>query len=130
MFYVFTFLDGCIKFLERNAKEIGLEFKTFEVNPEKPVAILTLRGLDDSLPSVLLNSHMDVVPVFPAHWKYDPFSAHKDESGNIYARGTQDMKSVGIQYLEAIRRMKLAGTANFLRTVHLLYVPGPDDDRL
>lgn len=34
---------------------------------------------------------------FQEHWKYEPFSAHKDENGTIYARGTQDMKSVGIQ---------------------------------
>lgn len=94
------------------------------MNPGKPVAILTLRGRDESLPTVLLNSHMDVVPVFPEHWKYDPFSAYKDESGNIYARGTQDMKCVGIQYLEAIRRLKQAGNADFLRTINLLYVPG------
>ena len=30
-------------------------------------------------------------------WKYPPFSAHKDENGDIYARGSQDMKCVGIQ---------------------------------
>jgi hypothetical protein len=28
-----------------------------------------------------------VVPTFPEHWTYDPYSAHKDEKGNIYARG-------------------------------------------
>jgi aminoacylase len=30
-------------------------------------------------------------------WKHDPFSAHKDANGDIYARGSQDMKCVGIQ---------------------------------
>lgn len=33
------------------------------------------------------------------HWKYDPFSAHKEPNGDIYARGAQDMKCVGIQYV-------------------------------
>ena len=45
-----------------------------------------------------------------------------DEVGNIYARGTQDMKSVGIQYLEAIRRLKLNGV-KLKRTVHVSFVP-------
>jgi aminoacylase len=100
---------------------------------------MTWAGTEPSLPSVLLNSHTDVVPVFPvwSHaadpcvstayaqelWKYDPFAAHKDEDGNIYARGAQDMKSVGIQYLEAIRILKARGV-KCRRTIHLLYVPG------
>ena len=57
------------------------------------------------------------------HWKYEPFSAHKDEKGDIYGRGTQDMKSVGMQYLEAVDRMKKQGKA-FKRTIHLSFVPG------
>lgn len=32
-------------------------------------------------------------------WKHDPFGAIIDDNGDIYARGTQDMKSVGIQYV-------------------------------
>jgi aminoacylase len=31
------------------------------------------------------------------HWKHDPFGAVIDEKGDIYARGSQDMKSVGMQ---------------------------------
>ena len=46
-----------------------------------------------------------------------------DENGNIYGRGAQDMKCVGIQYIEAIRRCIKDGR-KFKRTVHLLYVPG------
>jgi len=83
---------------------------------------MTCPGKDPSLPSLVLNSHVDVVPVFPEHWKYDPFSAHKDEKGDIYARGSQDMKCVGIQYVEAIRRLKAKGE-QFLRTIHVTFVP-------
>ncbi len=57
------------------------------------------------------------------HWKVDPFGAHKDEEGKIFGRGTQDMKSVGIQYIEAVRRLKAAGVQP-RRTVHLMFVPG------
>ncbi|TRZ01132.1 hypothetical protein DNTS_007855 [Danionella cerebrum] len=56
------------------------------------------------------------------HWKHDPFAAVKDLEGNIYGRGTQDMKSVTIQYIEAIRRLKMSGK-RFPRTIHLTFVP-------
>ncbi|KAL0115587.1 hypothetical protein PUN28_010833 [Cardiocondyla obscurior] len=65
---------------------------------------------------------MDVVPVYEDKWIYPPFSAHMDEKGDIYARGAQDMKCMGIQYLEAIRRMKLKGQ-HFYRTIHVSFTP-------
>lgn len=54
---------------------------------------------------------------------YPPFGAEMDANGNIYARGAQDMKSVGMQYLAAIRALKRDGVEKFKRTVHVLYVP-------
>ena len=99
---------------------------------------MTWPGLEPDLPAIMLNSHMDVVPVFEARpasylrdsmiilqaeWTYPPFAAHKDEKGNIYARGAQDMKNVGCQHMEAVRTIKRAGT-RLRRTVHLTFVPG------
>lgn len=49
--------------------------------------------------------------------------AHKDEKGNIYGRGAQDMKCVGIQYLEAIRRF-IKEKLIFDRTIHVSFTPG------
>jgi len=56
-------------------------------------------------------------------WTYDPFSADKDKNGNIFARGAQDMKCVGIQYLEAVRQLMSKGV-QLRRTVHISFVPG------
>lgn len=56
-------------------------------------------------------------------WTYDPFLAYKDEKGNIYARGAQDMKCVGIQYLETIRRY-INEKLIFDRTIHISFTPG------
>jgi hypothetical protein len=56
-------------------------------------------------------------------WTHDPFNADKDENGNIFARGAQDMKCVGIQYLEAVRRLMSKGVC-LRRTVHISFVPG------
>ncbi|KAK3873823.1 hypothetical protein Pcinc_017148 [Petrolisthes cinctipes] len=113
---------SCTRFLQQQAQELGAEFQVVECEPGKPSVVMTVTGQDPSLPTLLLNSHTDVVPVFPEFWKYDPFDAHKDEKGDIYGRGTQDMKCVGIQYLEALKRLKKEGHS-LLRTVHLTFVP-------
>ncbi|KAJ8952139.1 hypothetical protein NQ318_018475 [Aromia moschata] len=115
--------DACVKFLEKQAKSLGLPIKIVTITTGKPIVILSWIGEEPELPTILLNSHMDVVPVFEEKWTYGPFSAHVDDKENIYARGTQDMKSVGIQYLEAVRRLKQQGI-KLRRTVHISFVPG------
>jgi len=39
-------------------------FQFFQCVPKKPVFVMTWEGKDPTLPSILLNSHIDVVPVF------------------------------------------------------------------
>lgn len=114
--------QSCMEFLKAQANRLGLSFFITECVEAKPLFVMTWQGTNPDLPSVMLNSHTDVVPVFPEHWTYPPFSAHKDEKGDIYGRGTQDMKCVGIQHLEAVRRLKEAGK-KFPRTIHLTFVP-------
>uniref|UniRef100_A0A914DJJ2 N-acyl-aliphatic-L-amino acid amidohydrolase n=1 Tax=Acrobeloides nanus TaxID=290746 RepID=A0A914DJJ2_9BILA len=115
--------EECKNFLEKYAKELGLDFWSFELVPGKPLVGMTLIGKDTTLPSLMLYSHTDVVPTFKEHWTHDPYSAYKDEHGNIYARGAQDMKCIAIGYLEAIRRLKQSGKTQFLRTIHLVFCP-------
>ncbi|KAL1500804.1 hypothetical protein ABEB36_006246 [Hypothenemus hampei] len=112
----------CVDFLQDQGKSLDLQIQVHYVVENKPVVILSWIGSEPSLPSILLSSHMDVVPVFEDKWIYKPFDAHVTENGNIYARGTQDMKSVGIQYLEAIRRLKLDGV-RLKRTLHMSFMP-------
>ncbi|XP_074139481.1 aminoacylase-1 isoform X3 [Sminthopsis crassicaudata] len=114
--------EEAVLFLEKIAKDLDLECQKVEVAPDRVVTILTWRGTDPKLCSLVLNSHTDVVPVFKEHWNHDPFEAFKDAEGNIFARGAQDMKCVGIQYLEAVRRLKAEGKS-FPRTIHLTFVP-------
>lgn len=87
-----------------------------------PILIITWAGTKPSLPTIVLSSHMDVVPVYPDMWTHPPFGAEIDSSGNIYARGAQDMKSVGMQYLGAIRSLKNSGI-KLKRTIHIVFVP-------
>jgi len=108
-------------FLQTIFDEIGLECTTAGTEPYV-ILIATWEGSEPSLPSIMLNSHWDVVPAVYEHWNVDPFSAYKDEKGDIYGRGTQDMKSVCIQYLEALRRLKSSGL-KLRRSVHLTFMP-------
>lgn len=109
------------RFLEGYAEELGLSLETTYLEPEIPVVVMTLEGTDPTLPSLYLNSHMDVVPVELEMWSYPPFEAQIHD-GKVYARGSQDMKCLPVQYLEAIRRLKQAGKT-FKRTIHLGFTP-------
>lgn len=109
-------------FLLSQADQIGLESQRLEFVNSKPVVLMSWVGLNASLPSLLLNSHTDVVPAENAKWEHDPFVGYEDGEGNVYGRGAQDMKSVGMQYLEAIRVLKSIGFRP-LRSVHVAYVP-------
>lgn len=90
--------------------------------PTKPVVVMTWIGTHPSEPSIILNSHMDVVPVFEEYWTHPPFAAEIDKEGRIYARGAQDMKCVGMQYLAAIRLLK-RDNVRLKRTIHVLFMP-------
>ncbi|KRX71544.1 Aminoacylase-1 [Trichinella britovi] len=111
-----------VQYLHQIGESIPLKCEVFTVASGNLLLIMTLEGTEPSLPSILLNSHMDVVPAYEEKWKYDPFSGHMDEKGDIYGRGSQDMKNVGMQYLEAILHLKRQGKA-FKRTIHLSFVP-------
>ena len=59
-------------------------------------------GKSEQLP-LLMTAHQDVVPEGDhAMWTYPPFSAHLDENGIIWGRGTTDSKCNIQAYLDAI----------------------------
>lgn len=110
-------------FITSQAKSLSLDSQILEFAEGKPLVLLKWAGKNPALPSILLNSHTDVVPAEHHKWDHPPFQAHIDpSSGHIYARGSQDMKCVGLQYLEAIRKLQASGFRP-LRTVYLSFVP-------
>ncbi|KAK3193641.1 hypothetical protein Dsin_024951 [Dipteronia sinensis] len=114
--------NKAIQFLISQAISLSLDHQTIELVKNKPLLLLKWPGSDPTLPSILLYSHTDVVPSEQDKWAYHPFSAHLDSAGKIYARGSQDMKCVSMQYLEAIRKLKAAGF-HPLRSVYLSFAP-------
>ncbi|XP_017873802.1 PREDICTED: aminoacylase-1A-like isoform X3 [Drosophila arizonae] len=112
---------ACVEFLKRQAASLELPVEVVSVGLN-PVVVIKWLGKQPELPSIVLNSHMDVVPVFPDKWTHEPFNAEMDDEGRIYARGAQDMKSVATQYLGAVRSLKASGYQP-KRTVYLTFVP-------
>lgn len=66
--------------------------------------------IDPALPTVLVYSHMDVMPVDPLElWKSDPFKP-EIRDGKIYARGADDDKGQGMMHAKAFELMVKTGT--------------------
>jgi aminoacylase len=124
----------CVNFLKKLAGEIGLNFQVeYPSSRDRPTVVISWIGKNPNLKTIMLNSHMDVVPVFEEFWTHKPFAADIDSAGKIFARGSQDMKNVGMQYLGAIRSLK-NHNITLKRTIHVIFVPdeenfGPDGMR-
>ena len=55
--------EEVMTFLVKQADSMGLGWRRHELSPGKPILVISWPGLEPELPSVMLNSHMDVVPV-------------------------------------------------------------------
>ncbi len=75
-------------------KREGIEHKVFEPFPGRGTLWARIKGDGSKRPLVLLN-HTDVVPHNREFWTADPFGG-TEKNGQIYGRGAQDMKSLGI----------------------------------
>ncbi|KAG6459222.1 hypothetical protein O3G_MSEX011263 [Manduca sexta] len=115
-------IHQAVDFWTRQAKELNLPIAVYNQPQGMPVVVITVEGLDPSLPTIMLNSHMDVVEADETEWEHPPFAAVMDEYGDIFARGAQDTKDVAMQYMEAIRRLK-QDNITLLRTLHLTLMP-------
>jgi len=122
------------RFLKSEASRIGLIYTEYFIADKKPIVVLKWSHpdhTDHSLKGIMLNSHTDVVPVDLDKWSVDPFAAHyvndttsSKDQGKIFARGAQDMKCVGMQYLEAIDYLKnIVKIKGPKRPVYVTFVP-------
>jgi acetylornithine deacetylase/succinyl-diaminopimelate desuccinylase-like protein len=75
--------------------------------PDRGNLICTMKGKEGLLPLILLH-HIDVVPAEADKWKHPPYSGAVLE-GEIWGRGAQDCKSLGIIELMALLLLKREG---------------------
>lgn len=88
-------------------EEIGLTCELSEVLPGRPNLIAHGEGSDER--SLILNGHVDVVPVGDRSlWTVDPFGAELRD-GRIYGRGAVDMKGGLAAAVAAVRALRRAG---------------------
>jgi acetylornithine deacetylase/succinyl-diaminopimelate desuccinylase len=87
----------------------GATFDEVEPAPGRVSLIATLPG-DARGPALIVNGHLDVVPIDPAAWTHDPFAAELVD-GRIYGRGTTDMKGGVAAAIAALSALARAGRA-------------------
>lgn len=85
--------------LEGRLAGAGLSCEILRSPAGRPSLVARLPGPRDRPPLVLL-SHTDVVPVEEARWTHDPFGGEIVD-GQIWGRGTLDMKGVAVMHAEA-----------------------------
>ena len=117
----------CADWLVEQLKDLGGVLEDVHLLPEapdhSPVVVAHWKGKNPKLPVLLWNSHYDVVPAATEDWTVPPFEGLRQD-GKIYGRGTQDMKCVCMQYVEAIR-VKVQQQPDWRpeRTIYLTFVP-------
>lgn len=93
------------RLLQREFSGAGLVSTLYESGPGHVNLLVRLPGKDRTKRPLLLLNHMDVVPVDASRWKHDPFGA-AIENGQMWGRGTLDMKSTGVAQLTALILLK------------------------
>ncbi|MYD28020.1 MAG: M20/M25/M40 family metallo-hydrolase [Dehalococcoidia bacterium] len=85
----------------------GVEYELFDPGDDRVSLRAVLKG-DGSRPPLMLLNHTDVVPVEREFWDEEPF-AGIIRNGEIWGRGTLDMKGLGVAELLTFLLLKRAG---------------------
>ncbi|MGA3192707.1 MAG: M20/M25/M40 family metallo-hydrolase [Candidatus Bathyarchaeia archaeon] len=80
------------EYLAGTLEEDGFKCELFESKPSRGSLITRMKGCGEG-PSLLLLSHLDVVPANPKEWSVDPFAGIAKD-GFVWGRGALDMKSM------------------------------------
>ncbi|HEY0641434.1 MAG TPA: M20/M25/M40 family metallo-hydrolase [Pseudonocardiaceae bacterium] len=86
----------------------GLEPVLLESAPRRSNVVVRVPGADRSLPAVLVQGHLDVVPAVAEDWTVPPF-AGEIRDGYLWGRGAVDMKDLCAGTLSVLRHWSRAG---------------------
>jgi acetylornithine deacetylase/succinyl-diaminopimelate desuccinylase-like protein len=96
-------------FVKRVLEQSGIEAQLYPSGPTGQTNLVArVAGRDRSKKPLLLLNHLDVVPVDRKAWKFDPFAAII-QNGEIWGRGTMDMKGIAIEQMMALVTLKKSG---------------------
>jgi acetylornithine deacetylase/succinyl-diaminopimelate desuccinylase-like protein len=96
-------------FFKRILEQNGISAQLYRSGPNGQTNLVArIAGRDHSKKPLLVMNHFDVVPVDRKAWKVDPFAAIIQD-GEIWGRGTMDMKGIAIEQLLAFVTLKKSG---------------------
>ncbi len=104
-------------------KENGIDAQIFDTAEGRSCLYARLKGTGKKKAVVLLN-HIDVVPAQASDWRYPPFGGEIHD-GEIWGRGTLDMKGMGMMELEAMLAFKRLGLT---LDRDLVFLATPDEE--
>lgn len=95
--------EPAIRLIHEVLTGAGIAVELVSADPERPNLIARLPGAAAS-PPLLLQGHVDVVPVTGQTWSHDPF-AGEIVDGFVWGRGTLDMKGPVVMMVDALIRL-------------------------
>jgi acetylornithine deacetylase/succinyl-diaminopimelate desuccinylase-like protein len=90
------------EYVAKKLAEVGIASKFYESAPNRVSVVARIEGKNKSLPGLVINGHIDVVPANAADWSVDPFSG-LIKDGCIWGRGAVDMKNMVAMMLAVFR---------------------------
>lgn len=97
-------LAGAQAWVEKKLHDLDYDVQAYPTVDNSAV-IIANKIIDPALPTVLLYSHYDVVPVNdPEQWASDPFTL-TERNGRWYARGAADCKGNLVMHLAVLRAL-------------------------
>src|SRR5687768_12807038 len=97
----------CVGWVEGLLRDAGIETRIVAKDPDRPNLVARLPGRGSS-PPLLLQGHVDVVPVAGQDWTHPPFGA-EEADGFLWGRGTLDMKGGVAMMVAALLRAQSEG---------------------
>ena len=106
------------KLIAEKLSEYGIEAQVIESEPNRGNVIASVESGEPG-PTLLLLSHLDVVPADPREWKVDPFSG-VIKDGYVWGRGALDCKGAAVMelyvFLKLIHEKKFKGKLIYAST--------------
>jgi acetylornithine deacetylase/succinyl-diaminopimelate desuccinylase-like protein len=104
---------------------MGVDAKIIESAPRRANVIARVAGSDPSLPALLVQGHLDVVPADASDWSVPPFSGEVRD-GYLWGRGATDMKDFCAMVLAVVDSFAKSGRRP-RRDIVLAFVADEED---